>query len=166
MKFILTLILCFLAVSSVCGQTADASAKPSVGIEEIALAKDDGKGKAGEMTEKFLTTDVPIHFIIRLDSVEAVTVKMTLVAVKAVGLKPETRSVNISFKTDGTQNQVNFDASPNGVWAAGNYRADVYLNGKLADSRTFYIEKSPNAAEPQKSLPTKTFAPRKRIGKH
>ena len=161
MKFIFLISLCLLLGLSVAGQT-DNDKKPADGIADISLARDDGKGKAGEITEKFSVTDVPIHFLIQLDSDRAVTVKMNLIAVKAAGLKPETKSVNVSFTTDGTQNQVNFDASPNGVWAAGNYRADIYINGKLARSHIFDIEKSPNEVEKKTVLPTRTFAPRKR----
>lgn len=166
MKFVLLISLCLLLGLNVSGQIVDDDKKPVTGVEEILLARDDGKGKAGETTEKFSTTDVPIHFLIQLDSDKAVTVKMNLIAVKAAGLKPESKSVAVSYTTDGTQNQVNFDASPNGVWAAGNYRADVYINGKLAQSRTFDIEKSSNAIESKQPLPTKTFAPRKKIRKN
>lgn len=166
MKFVLAILFCLLFVSTVCGQIGEGDNKPVVGIAEISLARDDGKGNVGEITNNFATTDTSIHFLIQLDSVESVTVKMNLIAVKAVGLKPETRSVNVSYTTDGTQNQVNFDASPNGVWAAGNYRADIYINGKLAGSRTFEIEKSPTEPVPKKNLPAKTFAPNKKPRKN
>ncbi len=165
MKFILITSLCFFLGSSVCGQIAGGE-KASVNITEISLAKDDGKGSVGEIAESFFTTDTPIHFLIRLDSVESITVKMNLVAVKAAGLKPETKSVNVSYTTDGSQNQVNFDASPGGVWAAGKYRADIYINNKLIESRAFDIEKSPSQIEPPKPLPTKTFAPRRKTRKN
>ncbi len=166
MKFVLIVSFCLFFVSTVGGQIAEGDNKSVVGIAEISLARDDGKGNVGEITNKFVTTDTPIHFLIQLDSTESVTVKMNLIAVKAVGLKPETRSINVSYTTDGMQNQVNFDASPNGVWAAGNYRADIYINGKFAESRTFEIEKSPTEPVAKKNLPAKTFAPRKKIRKN
>lgn len=164
MKLVLVISLCLFLGSSVTGQTASA-VQTAVGIESISLARDDGAGKAGEMTEKFLTTDTPIHFLIRLDSTAPVTVRMNLVAVKAAGLKPETRSINVSYTTDGTQNQVNFDASPDGVWAAGSYRADIFTNGVFAESLAFEIEQSPNAARTKPTPTTENFAPRKRTRK-
>ena len=166
MKLVLIISLCLFLGLNVAGQYADSEKKLANGIESISLARDDGKGNIGQTTTKFFTTDKPIHFLINLDSLAPVTVKMNLIAVKAVGLKPETKSVNVSYTTDGKQNQVNFNASPNGVWAAGSYRADVFVNGKLAESRVFDIEKSPNEIAPPKPLPTKTFAPRKKARKN
>ena len=162
MKFIFSIALCLFLGWNAGGQTTAAVQTVPAAIKEISLARSDGKGGIGETSEKFTTTDAPIYFVIQLDSFEPVTVKMNLIAVKAEGLRPETKSVNVSYTTDGKQSQVNFNASPSGVWAAGNYRADFYLDGKLVESRSFEIEKSPNAAEPKKPLPVKTFAPRKR----
>ncbi len=159
MKYILLIALCLFSGWNAAAQTA-------VGIKEISLAKDDGKGGIGEITEKFLTTDVPIYFIIQLDSLDPVTVKMNLIAVKAAGMKPESKGIDVSFTTNGKQDRINFNASPSGVWAAGNYRADIFINGKLAESRTFDIEKSPNEPEPKKTVPAKNFAPRKKPRKN
>lgn len=166
MKFIFSIALCLFLGWNASGQITADYKRTAAGIKEISLAKDDGKGNIGEITGSFLTTDTPIHFIIQLDSMESVTVKMNLIAVKAVGMKPETKSIDVSFTTNGKQSQVNFDASPSGLWAAGNYRADIFLNGKLAESCSFDIEKSPNEPEPKKSVPAKNFAPRKKTRKN
>lgn len=165
MKIILVISLCLLLGFNAFAQSAEFAKTSQVTVEEFSLARDDGNGKAGEATDKFLTADIPIHCFIQLNSTEATTVKLILVAVKAVGLKPETKSVSVSYTTDGKQDQVNFNASPNGVWAAGSYRADIYINGKLARSRTFEIEKSPPEAKKVLPATPKSFAPRKQSKK-
>ena len=71
---------------------------------------------------------------------------MVLVAVNVPGMKAETKSVTISFTTNGKQNIVNFRANPEGIWVAGKYRADVFINNKPAGNKEFMIEK-PNTIE-------------------
>ena len=160
MKIFLSISLGLLFGLNAFAQSVGTDKNSAVTIEQITLARDDGKGKAGDAAEKFLTTDIPIHCFIQLSSDQATTVKLILVAVKAVGLKPETKSVSVSYTTDGEQNQVNFNASPKGVWAAGIYRADIYIDGKLAESRTFEIEKSLKKPDDMKPAAPKSFAPR------
>ena len=137
MRIILIISFCLFFGFNVFAQSQESTDNADVFIEELVLARDGGDGKAGKPTDKFMTTDVPIHCFVQLNSVKSVTVKMILVAVKAVGLKPETKSVSVSYTTNGKQNQVNFDASPEGVWTAGIYRADIYIDGKPAQSQTF-----------------------------
>ncbi len=165
MKIVLIISLCLFFSFDAFAQTEPENKNAEISIEEISLARDDGSGKPGEITEKFLTTDTPIHCIIQLSSTKSATVKMILVAVKANGLKPETKSISVSYKTNGNENGVTFNASPRGVWAAGDYRADVYINDKFAKSQTFKIEKSPTEAQNEKPPAPKTFAPRKKNNK-
>ena len=161
MKFLFVVFFCLFFSFNNLAQSDLDDKTTEVTVEEISLARDNGDGKAGETTDKFLTTDFPIHCLIQLNSTKSVIVKMILVAIKAEGLKPETKSVSVSYKTNGNQNQVYFNASPDGVWAAGSYRADIYINGKLARSRSFEIEKSPNETEKPIRAAPKSFAPRK-----
>lgn len=161
MKIFLIVSFCLVFGFNGFAQTQETGGGAAVVVEELVLARNDGDGKAGEVTEKFTTTDTPIHCFIQLSSVKPVTVKMILVAVKTVGLKPETKSVSVSYTTNGKQNQVNFDASPEGVWAAGSYRVDIFVDGKLAKSRIFEIEKSAKGIAEDKPAAQKNFAPRK-----
>lgn len=132
-----------------------------VGIEEIYLAKDDGSGKAGDVAESFTTTDIPIYCVVQLDSMNPTTVKMNFVAVEVPGVKPETKVVSVSYKTNGAQNRVSFTGKPDGVWVAGNYRIDVFLDDKLAQSKNFEITKpaglpaAANSFQPVKAAPAK-----------
>ena len=161
MKIFLIVSLCLFFNLNVLAQSEAITADSKVSIEEITRARDDGSGEAGEATDKCLTTDNPIYCVIQLSSLKSTTVKMILVAVKADGLKPETKSVSVSYTTDGKQNRVNFNASPDGVWAAGDYRADIYIDGKFAQSQTFKIEKSAKEIKPEKQTTPQNFAPRK-----
>ena len=165
MKLVLAVFLCLFLGLNAFPQSEENTQNSAVGVEEITLARGDGSGKAGETTDKFITTDIPIFCFIQLDAEKSATVKMILIAVKAVGLKPESKIVTVSYTTKENQNRVNFTASPNGVWATGDYRADVYIDGKLAKSRTFIIEKP--SKEFEKPLPSapKSLAPRKSVKK-
>lgn len=148
MKLFLSLFLCLFVGFNLYSQTE----KAEIGVEEIALFRSDGKGNVGEATDKFTTIDRPIYCSVTLDSTKTAAVKMIIVAARAAGLKPETKVVTVNYATKENQNQIVFDASPNGVWAAGSYRADVYVNGKLAKSLAFEIEKSAKETAPVKAI--------------
>jgi hypothetical protein len=138
----------FLAVVSAFSQPpATPAATPEisageVGIEQMYLAKDDGEGNAGEEAAIFKTTDIPIYCVVELNSRRPATVKMILVAVKVKGVKPETKVVATSFKTNGRHRQVTFTGSPDGLWIAGSYRADIFIDGRLAGSKALEIRKT------------------------
>jgi hypothetical protein len=134
------LLICVLLTVGIHAQGDPAPAAPSDGLEELYLAKDDGTGKAGDVVTTFSTSDIPIHCIVQLDSVRVATVKMSFVAVKVPGVKPETRVVSASYTTKENQNQVNFTGRPDKVWTSGRYRVDIFLDGKLARSYDFLIE--------------------------
>ncbi len=155
MKVFLTLSLCLFFGFSVFAQSDKVENKEEITVEEISLARDDGKGGVGEISDNFLTTNVPIHCFVRLSSVKAVEVKMNFVAVKAENLRPESKVVTVSFKTGDKQDSVNFTASPETVWAAGNYRIDILLDGKLAKSLEFEIKKSSKEIVKEKQSPPK-----------
>lgn len=127
------------------------------GVPEIILAKDDGLGKMGQPTTEFLPTDVPIYCIIQLDSSDPVTVKMNLVAVSVPGVRPETRVVSTVYTTKDMENRVDFTGRPAGLWVAGKYRVDVFLNNKPAGSKEFTVDKAPKDAN---SSPREAISPR------
>ena len=163
MKFVLAISLCLFFSLNAFTQTEQNKNAAEFVVEEISLARDNGSGKPGEATDKFIITDRPIHCLIQLNLDKPATVKMNLVAVKANGLKPETKSITVSYTTKENQNLVNFTASPDVVWAAGTYRVDFLIDGKLARSQTFEIEKSPKQIDKEKLMPLKSLVPRKII---
>lgn len=124
-------------------------------VEDVYLAKDDGKGKAGDVVESFSTGDIPIHCIVMLVKADPVAVKMNLVAVKVAGVKPESRVVSTGYTTKQGQDRVFFTGRPDGKWTAGTYRVDVFVGGKKERSLTFEIRGSViPAAATQFSPPT------------
>jgi hypothetical protein len=135
-----------------------ANAAATVGIKEIYLAKNNGDGEAGEAETKFLTTDIPIFCVVQLDSLKPATVKMNFIAVKVTGVKPETKVVTVSFKTNGKQSRVYFTGSPADNWIAGNYRVDVFVDGRLGGSRELEIQKAATADPIVKSFQPKPAA--------
>ncbi|CAN5241795.1 hypothetical protein BH10ACI1_BH10ACI1_13820 [soil metagenome] len=145
MKIVLVILFCLLCGFNAFAQTDETNEEAN--IEQISLWHVGTDGKASEETESFLTTDKPLLFRIQLSSLKPATVKMVLVAADVKGLKPETKSVTISFTTNGKQNIVNFKAMPESVWLAGKYRADVFINGKPAGNKEFMIENPPNSNE-------------------
>lgn len=115
---------------------------PTPAIEEVYLARDDGNGKAGKPVAEFVTTDIPIHCVILLDSLTKVTVKMNFVAVTVAGVKAETKVVTASYTTKDGQNRVYFTGRPDGRWTPGKYRVDLFVDGKAATNLAFEIKAS------------------------
>lgn len=153
-------LLLFCALFSLTAHAQDVP-PPADGVEDVYLAKDDGEGKAGDVVTTFGISDIPIHCIVQLDTVKITTVKMNLVAVSVPGVKPETKVVTTSYTTKGNENQVNFTGRPDKVWTPGKYRVDIFLDGKLAKSHDFIIQKSVTANPAVNSLqPKPTPKPR------
>ena len=155
MKHILLLTFCLLFTTYTYAQVDQTKPQNQVNIEEIFLAKDDGSGKAGEKAENFTPTDIPIYCVVQLDSMKASTVKMNLVAVKVGGVKPETKVITVSFKTNGEQSRVSFKGAPQGNWVAGNYRFDIFIDDKPAGKKDFEIQ-AVNKTADTKTAPKKT----------
>lgn len=115
-----------------------------IGVADVYLAKTGADGKAGEAAKVFAPTDVPLSCVITLKSTKAVAVRMHLIELADKSGQP---TIKIDYKTNGNQTRVNFKFSPEKLWAAGKYRIDVLLDGKLAESRTFEVRKSKTAIE-------------------
>ena len=74
-----------------------------------------------------------------LDSNLPVTVKMNLVVVNVPGVRSETKVVSTRYTTRNNEDRVNFSGNPHGLWIAGKYRADIYINDKLVRKQDFEI---------------------------
>ena len=163
-KIILFTMLCLLLALSVAAQRSAADGqRPQtsvVGVEEVYLAKDNGEGVAGEATESFLTTDIPIYCVVQLDSTRPATVKMNLVAVSVAGVKAESRVITVSYQTNGQQSRVYFTGKPDRLWIAGSYRIEVFVDDKLAAGKNFEIVKSPSVT-PKTAPVVEDFLPAK-----
>jgi hypothetical protein len=156
LKIIFLFFLCALFSFNIFGQPeTDETGAAQVSVESISLARDDGNGKAGELTTNFTTTDIPIYCVIKLSSTKSVTVKMNLIAVKVAGVKPETKVITVSYKTNGKQNIVNFTGSPEDVWTAGAYRIDIFVDDKAGGSQTFEIQNASKKVPAEKQIQSK-----------
>ena len=157
MKIILTGMLCLFFGTIVLAQTekTDETENASVEIERISLRRDDGAGKAGDETDNFSTADKILYFRIELSSRKPATIKLVLVAANVKGEKPETKFVTVSYRTSGRQNVVNFSASPEKAWLAGEYRADVFVDGKVAANKEFEIRAAAQETGKEKQSPPK-----------
>jgi hypothetical protein len=151
---------------ALCAAAAVAQTPP--GIDEVYLAKDDGTGHADTAaTTIFLPTDIPIYCVVQLDAPTPATVKMDLVAASVPGVKAETKVVSASYTTKNGQNRVNFYGKPDGTWAPGKYRADIFVDGKLATNVAFEIKAPAKAVtasrafQPGKTVKPKTAAKKK-----
>jgi hypothetical protein len=153
----LFLLLLFI---SVFGSFAGAQTVAPGAVNDVYLAKDDGTGHAGTPVKDFLPTDIPIYCVVQLDSTTPATVKMNLVAANVPGVKAETNVVSASYTTKSGQSRVNFYGRPDGKWTPGKYRADIFVDGKLAKNLTFEI-KAPGGAitAAQSFQPKKTKKP-------
>lgn len=114
--------------------------KDTSAVEDLYLARDDGEGKAGDVTTVFSPGDIPIHCIVVLNDAAPATVKMNFVAVKVNGVKPESRVVSASYSTVQGQDRVFFTGKPHGMWTAGSYRIDIFVNDKLERSLAFEVK--------------------------
>lgn len=112
-------------------------------IEQIFLARDNGEGKPGEESTTFLPSDIPIFCVVTLKGFDIADVKMTLVAVRVAGVRPESKIVTASYRTKPGQNRVIFTGRPDGVWVSGNYRIDIFVSGVKVRSVTFNVADTP-----------------------
>ncbi|MFL6467198.1 MAG: hypothetical protein ACJ72Z_04485 [Pyrinomonadaceae bacterium] len=158
----------FLA-SNLAAQEADGSAPPI--ISEIFLAKANDEGRAGEAAEHFLVTDVPIFCVVKLYAPGVALVKMDFVASKVPGVKPESRIVSTSYTTKENESRVNFSGSPDGLWVAGKYRVDIFIDGKKVRNIEFEIKPSsaeadkPNLKRPSTRKPSKRSTSADRVAR-
>jgi hypothetical protein len=137
-RFALSFVFIFAAGVAALAQESPVTATDGSGFE-IYLAKDDGTGKAGEEATSFVTTDIPIYCVVRLDSAQLTTVKMNLVAVAVPGVKADTKVVSTTFTTKDNQDRVNFSGRPAGQWVAGRYRVDIFVGNAAVVSREFAV---------------------------
>jgi hypothetical protein len=156
------LIAAILLVAAL-GVFAQAPEPIQSGIEEVFLARDNGKGEPGDVVKSFTTKDIPIHCVIQLDSLNPVAVAMNFIAVSVPGVKRETKVFSTSYKTNGQQSRVSFTGKPDKVWVPGSYRIDILIDGLAARSIEFEIEKPPKnlVADPNSAIKPKSTTARR-----
>lgn len=139
MKFALAALVCLLAVPCALGQTNGTDGAEEAPEVSISIAKEEKDGTITEGLESIGPDDVPLICYIDLPTEDPTTVKMVIVAVKAVGLRANSNYIAVSYKTAKGENQVSFNARPASKWPLGSYRVDVFLDGKKAGSQAFEV---------------------------
>jgi hypothetical protein len=79
------------------------------------------------------------------------------------GVKPETKVVSTSYTTKDGENRVNFNGRPAGKWVPGKYRAEIFVDGKLAKNLTFEIKAETGSAAASRSFVPNAQNPNKPI---
>ena len=160
MQFTHALVLIALCCAAALGQ-APQPVLPLSNVEDVYLARDDGEGKAGDVTASFSPSDIPIHCVVVLADGLPRAVKMMLFAVRVPGVKPESRVVAAGYNTKEKQDRVYFTGRPDGRWVPGMYRIDIFVEDRKERSVTFEVEgaATPAAANkfvaPMKERPTR-----------
>ncbi|MCO6510324.1 MAG: hypothetical protein J5I65_05975 [Aridibacter famidurans] len=139
MRLTLAALVCLLAVPCVLGQTNGTEGAEEAPELSISIAKEEKDGTITEGLERIGPDDVPLICYIDLPTVDPTTVKMVIVAVKAVGLRANSNYITVSYKTSKGENQVSFNARPASKWPVGSYRVDIFLDGRKAGSRAFDV---------------------------
>ncbi len=144
MKVLLAVLVCLLAGGAAFAQAPEEGIGEAPRVSKTTLAKKEKDGTIRENPEWFRTTDVPLICYVDLTSDKPTDVSVTVVAAKAVGLRPDSKVTTARYKTRSGENGVTFTVRPDGKWAPGEYRVDVFLDGKLADSLSFLVSDSKN----------------------
>ncbi len=111
-------------------------------IEGITLAK----GVTGDemtpvdATTVFAPTDT-IHAVVQIVNAPAGTKFKAVWLVTDVGdaAAPNTQIAEYELTAEGSRN-LDFTLAPNNQWPAGTYRAEVYVNGSLAQTAKFSVQ--------------------------
>jgi hypothetical protein len=107
-------------------------------IDSVALAKDNGSGSAGEIVTGFAPADRTFHAVVKLNRLETdLRLKLTWMVVEAGGERD--MEVNSYEYTALAANAVDGQISLPNDWPTGQYRLDVCLNDKLAQSLAFTV---------------------------
>jgi hypothetical protein len=146
MKMIWLVLLCLLLGLNSVAQETENNGKngdektEEVKISKLTLAKKDTEGNIVEDVDVFAPKDLPIYCYVDLDKTEPTAIKMKLIAVRAKGVRPDSNILLVSYKTRKGENGASFRAAPKDIWAVGDYRVEIYLNDKLAESKEFKVE--------------------------
>ncbi len=132
------LALCLLFSLAVSAQETSVTVAENP-VQSVILAKTGTDGNIIENPESFLAKDIPIFCYVDLKEAKAAVIKVKYVAVKAIGLRPNLVIVTLEYKTKDGEIGAAFDARPGTKWALGDYRVDVYVDGKLVDNKAFKI---------------------------
>ena len=104
------------------------------------MARDDGTGKPGDEAESFSPADHTVHVMVELNhAAEGTMVNFDWIAVDAGDMENNSLK-KLDYTTKALENKVHANLTLPRDWPEGDYKVDVYLNGKLARSIAYKIE--------------------------
>lgn len=153
-------LIILLLVSLACGGSADGTATASnekspaeiaespevktgesgVYVEWLRLYTDDGSGDEGDEVKNFKPADNPQHFVAQLSEFEGGTkVKFVFTAIDAGGEK-NYRILEKEQETNSLTNRVTCSFKMPNEFPTGDYKVEVFVNGKLSKSVRYKIQ--------------------------
>ena len=109
-------------------------------IDDLHMAKDDGKGDPGEETNAFSPGDRTIHCVAKLADGKAGTkMKFSWFIVDAGGSTNE-KIKDIDYTTRGLENIVHGHLTLPQDWPIGKYRVEVFVNGNLEKTARYSVK--------------------------
>lgn len=116
------------------------SAENGVSIAWVKLYKDDGSGGEGDEVTGFKASDNPQHFKAHLSEFESGTrIKAVFTAVNAGG-ENNFKILEKEIETNSITNEGVFSLKMPNPFPVGDYKADFYINGKLAKTVNYKVQ--------------------------
>jgi hypothetical protein len=109
-------------------------------IQEIHMAKDNGRGAPGDRTESFSPEDRTIHCVVKLKkATRGTAMRFSWWIVDADGSKNQ-KIKDIDYTTKTLENIVHGHLSLPQDWPQGSYKVQVYVNGDLDRTVNYAIQ--------------------------
>lgn len=140
MRIILTISLCLLFALPAAAQNGEPPPAGERTVTALTLARTDRDGNIEENPDVFAPGDVPLHCYIDLSAGGPALVRMTIYAVKAKGLRPNSAVVTVRYRMKEEETGVTFTASPGKTWPVGQYRVEVLVDTRPAAAKEFRVE--------------------------
>ncbi len=119
---------------------AAALASAQVVVTKVQLAKDNGRGKPGQVVSSISPSDQLFHCVVNCKPLKVETgFSGTLVALDAGGHK-DYRVASVSLNASANMDLVDFKFSLPRPWPVGKYRIDVKADGRMMRSVSFEIK--------------------------
>ena len=111
-----------------------------VAIQEIHMAKDNGRGAPGDETTSFSADDRTIHCVVKLKKAQKGTgMRFSWWIVDADGTKNQ-KIKDIDYTTRTLENVVHGHLTLPQDWPTGKYKVQVYVNGDLDRTVAYNVE--------------------------
>ena len=109
-------------------------------IEEINMARDNGRGNPGDETSSFSPKDHKIHCVVKLKEAKSGTgMRFSWWIVDADGTQNK-KIKDIDYTTRTLENVVHGHLSLPSDWPTGKYKVQVYVNGDLDKTVAYSVE--------------------------